>query len=346
MEKGLTSRLMCMLPGSQTYGRSSLRSSITSLYRLMHERMTRNESSAVSTMTIPLLMSQSSTPTYSIGRLYLLQKPCWQRINIPLWQLFSHWASVTQGRASVSQSVTLSRWNSSFTRVGSPSSSPSLWFHTNRATPSSMARTVSKTIQGICMISLMDKFHLIHETNCVSVQRILASRYIFTSRKTQQMADLISGQGGGNRRLADDPRVSLTDSQFFDKYDEVDGVYFRLYPRLHRVTHIYSDCIMVFSHRVLQDFDFVMNTEENFGFFIDEEGVAGTSQFSGEPGMSVSDYRNLELVFDQMTNYDSTEVLVRDDVPVGYLRYVIFKHAPQDGLVKLLERNRVEYFVV
>lgn len=192
----------------------------------------------------------------------------------------------------------------------------------------------------------MEKFHLIHETNCISVQRIMVSRYIYTSRRTQQMVDIITGQGGGNRRLAEDPRVSLTDPNFFDKYDEVDGVYFRLHPKLHHITHTYSDCVMVFSHKLLQDFDFVLNTEENFGFFIDEEGVVGTSQFSGEAGMTVSDYRNLELVFEHMTNYDSTEVLIRDNVPVGYLRYVVFKDAPPEGLVKLLERDNVEYFVV
>ncbi|ACH69379.1 hypothetical protein PsunGV_gp029 [Pseudalatia unipuncta granulovirus] len=192
----------------------------------------------------------------------------------------------------------------------------------------------------------MEKFHLIHETSCINVQRMLLSRYLFTSGKTQSMHDVIGGQGGSNRRLAQDPRVSLRDAKFMEKYDEVDGVYFRLHPKLHHITDTYSDCVMVFSHKILQDFDFVLNTEESFGFYIDEEGVVGTSAFTGKPGMTVSDYRNLQLKFDLMTNYDSTEVLIREDVPINYLLYVIFKKVPQTSVVNLLDRDRIEYFVV
>lgn len=192
----------------------------------------------------------------------------------------------------------------------------------------------------------MEKFHLIHETSCINVQRILLSRYLFTSGKTQNMRHVVGGQGGPNRKLARDPRVSLHESNFMEKYDEVDGVYFRLHPKLHHMTDTYSDCVMVFSHRMLQDFDFVLNTEESFGFYIDEEGVVGTSPFTGKPGMTVSDYRNLQLIFDLMTNYDSTELLVREDVPINYLLYVIFKKVPETGVINLLDRDRIEYFVV
>lgn len=192
----------------------------------------------------------------------------------------------------------------------------------------------------------MEKFHLIHETSCENVQQILLNRYLFTSSKTQNMRSVVGGQGGSNRRIAIDPRVSLHDSKFMEKYDEVDGVYFRLHPKLHHMTDTYFDCIMVFSHKLLQDFDFLLNTEESFGFNIDEEGVVGTSPFTGKPGVTVSDYRNLKAVFDLMTDYDSTEVLIREDVPVNYLLCVMFKKIPLSGVVNLLDRDGIEYFVL
>lgn len=134
----------------------------------------------------------------------------------------------------------------------------------NRPNPNTNASTVNNTIQGILSKStaviVMEKFHLIHETSCINVQRILLSRYLFTSGKTQNMRHVVGGQGGSNRKLARDPRVSLHESNFMEKYDEVDGVYFRLHPKLHHMTDTYSDCVMVFSHKMLQDFDFVLTS--------------------------------------------------------------------------------------
>ncbi|AKN63306.1 hypothetical protein AsGV032 [Agrotis segetum granulovirus] len=188
----------------------------------------------------------------------------------------------------------------------------------------------------------MDFFYLIHETSFEALSKILQSGFLLTSSKTQKLK--VRGQGSSNRRLASDPRVSLTDSEFFNKYDEVDGVYMRLQPKMHSIRSKYSDCVLVLRMNLLKYCKFVINSEENFGFYIAEEGVIGTSQFSGEPGFTTTSFEKLALLKDT-TDYSSTEVLILQDVPVSFIKFIfLVRDTKADTIFKPLARYNIKCF--
>ena len=166
---------------------------------------------------------------------------------------------------------------------------------------------------------------IIHETSIKGLLNIFRVEKLFKSSTIKELG-LRVGQGSPDRRLATDPTVSLSDKEFYNKYDEVDGVYFRL---LEVVTPVKSnhggDCIMIFSKNILEDSDFVINTEENFGFCIAKDGVLAESQYSGEQGMSVTTIKNLPLL--SRYNFDpySSEIVILDDVDLSHLKCVFVK---------------------
>ncbi|AAQ21628.1 unknown [Cryptophlebia leucotreta granulovirus] len=188
----------------------------------------------------------------------------------------------------------------------------------------------------------MDLYYLIHETSFTSLFGILKSGHIFTSSKTQEIMEA-RGQGGKNRRLTSDPAMSLKMTNFYELYDEVDGVYMRLCLKTESLRTQFSDCVMLFSSLLLKNYEFVINTEENFGFLISEEGVVGESQFSGEPGFSITSLESMYLLEDY-PNILGNEVLIRNDVNLKYLRSVFFNTPPPDDLVTVLENKRIPYF--
>ncbi|ACZ63515.1 PrGVORF29 [Pieris rapae granulovirus Wuhan] len=185
-------------------------------------------------------------------------------------------------------------------------------------------------------------YYLIHETSLSSLELILKSGYIFTSGKTQTIKET-KGQGSKKRRLATNPATSLLDSEFYEHYDEVDGVYMRLQSKTDSVRLKFVDCIMLFNMSLLKTNRFVINTEENFGFMIDEEGVVNESQFSGEPGFSITSLSNLYLLND-LINAPASEVLLLDDVSILYLRTIFFNKLPPQKIIDYLQKIRVPFF--
>nr|WOZ30163.1 hypothetical protein PPFHPHBJ_00008 [Cydia pomonella granulovirus]WOZ44784.1 hypothetical protein HDNAPKKO_00010 [Cydia pomonella granulovirus]WOZ44920.1 hypothetical protein GGGKFHNK_00008 [Cydia pomonella granulovirus]WOZ45056.1 hypothetical protein BGFFOGFG_00008 [Cydia pomonella granulovirus]WOZ45577.1 hypothetical protein AAGMHLIN_00006 [Cydia pomonella granulovirus] len=100
---------------------------------------------------------------------------------------------------------------------------------------------------------------------------------------------------------------------------------------------------MLFSPHLLRYYDFVINTEENFGFMIAEEGIVGESQFSGEPAFSITSTTNLHLLND-IPNVLGSEVLIRSNVDVKYLRALFFNTPPPSDILVSLDNKRVPFF--
>jgi hypothetical protein len=166
----------------------------------------------------------------------------------------------------------------------------------------------------------------------------MASGYLYRSSKTVEL-NIAPNEGWSNRRLARDPRISLLDSDFGMKYDEVDGVYFRLLPKTHLRRglrpHSPENTVLVLDACLLSKHKFVMNTEENCGFCIDHDFVPAISQFSGEPGFTISDFHQLTRWCQNLdtlsakpaeTKYDPhrSEVVVLDNVSTQYILYIIY----------------------
>lgn len=167
---------------------------------------------------------------------------------------------------------------------------------------------------------------IVHETTVSSLTKILKSGTLLKSSKIQELG-LATMQGSSSRRLASNPFVSLTDPNFSDKYDEVDGVYFRLLTIKTPIkTNYGGECVLIFSKDMLNQYNFVINTEENFGFCIAQDGIVSEAQFSGEEGMSITTLKNLNLLKEYNFNPYSSEILIWDSVNLNELKCVFIKY--------------------
>ena len=176
---------------------------------------------------------------------------------------------------------------------------------------------------------------IIHETTVSSLLNILKVDTLLKSSKIQELG-LTTAHGSPKRRLAKNPNISLEDTNFSDKYDEVDGVYFRLLNIQTPIkTNYGGDCILIFSKDILDHNNFIINTEENFGFRIAEDGIVKEAQFSGEEGMSITDLKNLKLLEQYPFNPYSSEILITESVNLKNLKSIFIKH-------QLMNQNVIE----
>jgi hypothetical protein len=189
---------------------------------------------------------------------------------------------------------------------------------------------------------------IIHETSITAFKNILKANQLLKSSKIKEMG-LSTFQGSKNRRLADDPKVSLVDRDFSQKYDEVDGVYFRLLTVDTPIKLNYGgECVLVFSKDILMDkTNFVINTEENFGFCIAEDGIVAESQFSGEEGMSITNLKNFDLLKGYHFNHYSSEILINDNIDLKYLKTVfVLKHLLNENLMDACSNKNISLYAL
>jgi hypothetical protein len=189
---------------------------------------------------------------------------------------------------------------------------------------------------------------IIHETSVTALKNILKVNQLLKSSKIKELG-LSTFQGSKNRRLADDPKVSLVDRDFSQKYDEVDGVYFRLLTVDTPIKLNYGgECVLVFSKDILMDkTNFVINTEENFGFCIAEDGIGAESQFSGEEGMSITNLKNFDLLKGYHFNHYSSEILINDNIDLKYLKTVfVLKHLLNENLMDACSNKNISLYAL
>jgi len=161
---------------------------------------------------------------------------------------------------------------------------------------------------------------LLHDTN--NIVEILKSQILYKSSDIKS----VRGQGSLNRRLATDPTISLKDEFFYEHYDEVDGVYFRLLDVSTPLRIEYGNSIIILSSTIFNDIPFVFNTTENFGFNISHEGTIGESQFSGDEGMTISSVKNFKLLENVVFDPYASEVVILNNVTIAkYAKYIFIK---------------------
>jgi hypothetical protein len=191
-------------------------------------------------------------------------------------------------------------------------------------------------------------FLIIHETCTDSLISILKNEILYRSSKIQSLGLTTHGQGAKNRRLAPDPLISLTNPDFDTLYDEVDGVYFRLLRVETPIeAHHGGTCIMVFSSQLLNSYSFVLNTEENFGFCITEEGKEAESQFSGEPGISIFTPEKLNLLDKYNFNPYSSEIVIPDNVNLRFLKSIFVKQSHQnEHIINICKNKNIQIYTI
>lgn len=166
-------------------------------------------------------------------------------------------------------------------------------------------------------------FDLYHETSFENVSKILESFELLKSSNIPK--HIKRGQGTANRKLTSDPMISLTDPEFYNDYDEVDAVFLRLKHFNHNDILRYNDCALIMNSHLLYTYDNVINTEENFGFMISENGKEGESQFSGDPGISIFNMQDIEILNTYKFDHYRSEVAVLSNISLKFLKKILMK---------------------
>lgn len=187
-------------------------------------------------------------------------------------------------------------------------------------------------------------YFIIHETACDNLRPIIKAGMVLKKSLIQSLG-LPCGQGCPNRRLTTDPSMSLTNPHFYKKYDEVDGVFFRLIPVGSKIKSLFGGCVLVFDKQLLDDYRFVINTEENFGFYIGPEGVEAQSQFTGEPGITITDIKNLPILNTYQFNPYNTEINIMDSVSIKYMKSLFVPEEKiNNDLITLCSQHNLQLY--
>lgn len=176
------------------------------------------------------------------------------------------------------------------------------------------------------------EYKLVHETTITNFLNIVKDQTIFKSSVLNTLG-IDQAQCGRRVKLASDPTVPLSDPQFYDHYDQVDGVYFRIIPTTFPYANPeFEDCALVFDMGLLNHNKFIINRVENYGFCLGPEGVFAESPFSGEFGLSVMDLAKVDLILQDYVHPDgfrepfdpsNSEVVVMDNVNLNNLNMVV-----------------------
>lgn len=187
---------------------------------------------------------------------------------------------------------------------------------------------------------------ILHETTIKSALNILKVKKLLKSSKTRELG--ISTGQGRRRKLTKDPYISLYDTNFYEKYDEVDGVYFRLLPISTPVRPQYGgECVLVFSKDLLNHKKFILNTEENFGFCIAKDGITKETQFSGEEGMTITKIKNLNMLKDYHFNPYSSELVILDNIDLKYLKCIFVRpHLINNDLIEQCHHKNIQLYSI
>jgi hypothetical protein len=129
--------------------------------------------------------------------------------------------------------------------------------------------------------------NLIHSTSLAGYNGIVMSGHLLNQPALIEKGIIIIGEGGADRRIGD-KMVTLEDEDWYKKYDEGRGIYFRVETNISKCTNPFSyggDVIMEFSPKLLEQYpNWILNTEENFGFVLGKHGEEVESPFSGNLG--------------------------------------------------------------
>ncbi len=162
---------------------------------------------------------------------------------------------------------------------------------------------------------------------------ILREGKLLTSNNLNKkfLTDSPKGQGSKNRKLCDSEESIKNREHFWKHCDEADGVYFRILEMDTPLKTYTGDIILVFSKDMLYKYSWILNTTENFGFYISSPGFEGESQFSGEIGTTYT----LDTLKDMdVSSFDpySSELCVFNNVSLKFLKEIYVREPAFEDL--------------
>ncbi|QIH04855.1 hypothetical protein [Dasineura jujubifolia toursvirus 2a] len=173
-------------------------------------------------------------------------------------------------------------------------------------------------------------YEIYHETSFSNLESILKTGFLVTSSSSIKRQ---RNEGSSDRRTTKDPMISLRDKNFYEKYDEVDAVYLRF--KIPDNNLPLNDAMFVFSKDILDNYHSVINTTENFGFMINKNGVEGVSQFSGDPGISIVNSKDLYKIANYNFDYRYSEIAIMEDVDISNVKHIYIRKKFQLDIAKI-----------
>ena len=190
---------------------------------------------------------------------------------------------------------------------------------------------------------------VIHETTIKGLEMIMKSQKLLTNKSRKELGLCMKGQGCYKRRLGPSD-ASLENKKFYNIYDEAYGSYFRVDFDDNLKNHEsydykieFSDVCLVFSKDLLNKDNWILNTTENYGFYLNLPGMVGKSSYTGYEGITY-DSSNIDRFPSKDIGIfkNDTELLIKDDIDLSCLVKVIFKNKSDYEKYKHLVPKKIE----
>lgn len=191
---------------------------------------------------------------------------------------------------------------------------------------------------------------IFHETSLKNLEMILNSGVILRSSEHQKQSLNNHRQGSKNKKLSRDISLLLnTDNMFL--VDEIDAVYCRLLVN-HKLDkslkdYFVDDCMIFLNPKILKKNKFIFNTEENSGFRIDKDWKINISPISGEPGLSISNYKDLKVIAKYLKfNCFRTEISILNNINIKYIHLIIIKGDFNKTINDICEEKKIKLIYI
>lgn len=175
---------------------------------------------------------------------------------------------------------------------------------------------------------------IFHETSLENLEMILNSGVILRSSEYKKQLLNNYRQGCKKKKLSQDTSALLNNNDIL-LTQEIDAVYCRLLVNYqldkNLKKHLTDECVIFLKPEILKTNEFIFNTEENCGFRIDEDWKINFSSINGEPGLSVSKYKDLELVAKYL-KFDCfrTEIAILNNIDINDIQLILIKNDFKD----------------
>ena len=169
---------------------------------------------------------------------------------------------------------------------------------------------------------------LIHCTTIEGFKGIMGvGRILDQQLRRKFLIDVPSGEGVKGRKVG--PRLApLRDKNFWEKFDEGEGIFFRVAKNAQQAPSCSSSKLpiqLIFDQNVLNDTDdWILSTEENNGFVLGVHKEYGESPFSGEVGFT--HYGKVEPLNEDTMNEvipTNAELVISGEVPLKHLNKIV-----------------------
>jgi hypothetical protein len=190
---------------------------------------------------------------------------------------------------------------------------------------------------------------VIHETTIKGLEMIMKSQKLLTNKSRKELGLCMKGQGCYKRRLGPSD-ASLENKNFYNIYDEAYGSYFRIDFDDSLKNHEsydykmeFGDVCLVFSKELLNKDNWILNTTENYGFYLNLPGMIGESSYTGYEGITY-DSSNIDRFPSKDIGIfkNDTEFVIKDDIDLSCLVKVIFRNKSDYEKYKHLVPKKIE----